>query len=149
VPNFAAFIGSTIAGFGGGGSPAAVIGSKFCQAVGGAGAASLVAGAEGPPAPGGAAYFQGDAGTATLRKYQLFQAVVDPTVAHAEIEPAGATLNNQFAQAEPITLMPYGSGMVSKLITGTAPKDDVDFYKFTAPANSKVVVLMDNDPGVH
>lgn len=148
LPNFAAFVGSTIAGFGGGASPAAVIGSGIGRAVGGAGAASVVAGAEVPLGQEGTTFFKVDAETGTLRKYRIFQAIVDPNVAQAELEAAGASVNNQYAQAETITLSPYGAGTVSKVITGTAPKDDVDFFKFTVPANSKVVVMLDNDPGV-
>ncbi|HVP09773.1 MAG TPA: thrombospondin type 3 repeat-containing protein [Phycisphaerae bacterium] len=101
----------------------------------GPGQSSAVAGAVVPQA--GNVYFRVIRGGLTLQitPYSLYQAVVDQADVGTEAEG-----NNTAATANVIN-RPIMEGSV---IPGSG---DVDFFKFTAPVDATVVVIMDKDPG--
>jgi hypothetical protein len=64
--------------------------------------------------------------------YHLYSAIVDPAQSAGEAEDNGAS-----ATANPVN---------ARLMTGSISGADVDFFKVFAPAGSRLVVIMDDDP---
>jgi hypothetical protein len=64
--------------------------------------------------------------------YHLYSAIVDPAQSAGEAEDNGAS-----ATANPVN---------ARLMTGSLSGADVDFFKVFAPAGSRLVVIMDDDP---
>lgn len=99
------------------------------------GFASAVAGT--PLTTGGTYYIRVDGFSATttiINQYNLFVNVVAPAPVTAETEPNDTSLT--------ATALPLG-----QLATGTlATPTDVDFFRITVPANSRIDLALDGDP---
>ena len=98
---------------------------------GGGGFSGVVAGAAATQA--GNIYFVVNGNNIfTAQPYRLHQAIVDPNDKAAEQES-----NDTPDTANPVT---------AKIISGNVSDDDVDSFKFFAPAGARMVVIMDDDP---